>query len=99
MQLFGNWILQASYLLFWLHRVADGYGGHKGKDHQTLGKGNLDTSWLLQRLGEYGFDGTIIFELRIDDALDSLKVIREGGFRVEGGGLRVEGGGWRVEGW
>lgn len=47
-----------------------------GKDHQTLGKGDLDTSRLLDRLIQADFRGPIVFELRVDEALASLDVIR-----------------------
>ncbi len=47
-----------------------------GKDHQALGRGDLDTSRLLQRLSQAGFDGPIIFELRLEEALASMDVIR-----------------------
>lgn len=48
----------------------------KGKDHQPLGTGDLDVGRLLDRLELAGWDGPIIFELRIDEALKSLEVIR-----------------------
>ena len=46
------------------------------KDHQTLGKGDLDVGRLLDRLHEVGWNGPIIFELTVDEALESLDVIR-----------------------
>lgn len=48
-----------------------------GKDHQALGKGDLDTGRLLDRLGEAGYQGPIIFELPVDASLASLEVLRE----------------------
>ena len=47
-----------------------------GTDHQALGKGDLDVGRLLDRLEEVGFDGPIIFELTVGEALESLDVIR-----------------------
>ena len=47
-----------------------------GTDHQALGKGDLDVGRLLDRLEEVGFDGPIIFELTVTEALESLDVIR-----------------------
>lgn len=47
-----------------------------GQDHQTLGKGELDLGRLLDRLESAGFDGPIIFELTVDEALASLEAIR-----------------------
>jgi len=47
-----------------------------GKDHQALGKGDLNVGRLLDRLMEAGFDGPVIFELTVEEALASLDVIR-----------------------
>jgi sugar phosphate isomerase/epimerase len=47
-----------------------------GQDHQPLGKGDLDTARLLDRLVRADYSGPIIFELRVDEALASLDVIR-----------------------
>jgi sugar phosphate isomerase/epimerase len=47
-----------------------------GKDHQPLGMGDLDVGWFLDRLVEARFDGPIIFELTVEEALASLEVIR-----------------------
>jgi sugar phosphate isomerase/epimerase len=46
-----------------------------GKDHQTLGQGDLDLARLLDRLQSAGFEGPIVFELTVPQALDSLKAI------------------------
>jgi sugar phosphate isomerase/epimerase len=48
-----------------------------GKDHQQLGKGDLDVGRLLDRLTEAGFTGPLIMELTVQDALASLEVIRK----------------------
>ncbi len=47
-----------------------------GKDHQPLGTGDLDTGRLLDRLSEAGFDGPVILELTVEEALASMEVIR-----------------------
>jgi len=47
-----------------------------GQDHRPLGAGDLDVPRLLDRLTEAHFDGPIIFELRVEQALASLQVIR-----------------------
>ncbi|MEW6504046.1 MAG: cobamide remodeling phosphodiesterase CbiR [Chloroflexota bacterium] len=48
-----------------------------GMDHQTLGSGDLETARLLDRLSEAGFNGPVIFELTIPQAVSSLQVIRQ----------------------
>jgi sugar phosphate isomerase/epimerase len=47
-----------------------------GKDHQPLGAGDLDLPRLLDRLAAAGFDGPLVFELSVDQALASLDVVR-----------------------
>lgn len=47
-----------------------------GKDHSILGTGDLDLARFLDRLTAAGFDGPIIFELEVEEALASLDVIR-----------------------
>jgi sugar phosphate isomerase/epimerase len=47
-----------------------------GKDHHSLGMGDLDVPRLLDRLEAARFQGPIIFELRLDQALDSLNTVR-----------------------
>jgi sugar phosphate isomerase/epimerase len=47
-----------------------------GKDHQALGKGDLDLPYLFNRLNEANWDGPIIFELTVPEALESLQVIQ-----------------------
>jgi sugar phosphate isomerase/epimerase len=48
-----------------------------GKDHQALGKGDLEIAHLLDRLMEVRFTGPIIFELSIEQAMESLALIRK----------------------
>jgi sugar phosphate isomerase/epimerase len=47
-----------------------------GQDHQPLGQGDLEVGRLLDRLVEVGFDGPIILELTLQQALASMEVIR-----------------------
>lgn len=47
-----------------------------GRDHAPLGSGDLDVPRLLDRLEEAGYDGPIIFELNVEDALASLEIIQ-----------------------
>lgn len=47
-----------------------------GKDHQALGTGDMPLGPLLDRLEAARFDRPLIFELRVDEALASLEVIR-----------------------
>ena len=47
-----------------------------GKDHRALGEGDMDVSKFLRRVDESGFDGPIVFELSLNEALESLAVIR-----------------------
>ncbi len=46
-----------------------------GKDHQALGKGDLDVGRLLARLEEAGWNGPIIFELTVEEALASREYL------------------------
>ena len=47
-----------------------------GKDHQPLGAGDLDVGRFLDRLEAAGFDGPLVFELSVPQALLSLELIR-----------------------
>jgi len=47
-----------------------------GVDHRPLGDGDLDTGALLDQLNDIGFDGPIIFELQMHEALQSLAIVR-----------------------
>jgi endonuclease IV len=46
-----------------------------GQDHKALGQGDLDLSRLLGRLDCAGFQGPIILEMTVDEALASLRQI------------------------
>lgn len=48
-----------------------------GKDHQPLGTGDLDVPRLFQRLKQAGFDGPVIFELEVEQALQSMAWINK----------------------
>ena len=47
-----------------------------GKDHQALGKGDLDLGRFLDRLSAAQFTGPLVFELRVPEALESLDEVR-----------------------
>ena len=51
-----------------------------GLDHQPLGKGGLDVGRFLQRLELAGFNGPLVFELREDEARQSLDHLRTQGY-------------------
>jgi sugar phosphate isomerase/epimerase len=53
-----------------------------GLDHRPLGKGDLDLSRLINYLNENNFIGPLIFELRLDEALQSLDEIRTLGYTI-----------------
>jgi len=48
-----------------------------GRDHSVLGTGDLDVARLLKRLKEAKPDVPIIFELTLEEALESLQYIRK----------------------
>ncbi|MCX6032731.1 MAG: cobamide remodeling phosphodiesterase CbiR [Chloroflexi bacterium] len=47
-----------------------------GRDHQALGKGDLDVTRLLDRLTAASYQGPIIFELSVEGAHASLNLLR-----------------------
>ncbi len=47
-----------------------------GEDHKPLGAGDLDLGRFLDRLAEANFSGPLVFELNVDEALQSLKVVK-----------------------
>lgn len=47
-----------------------------GKDHLPLGKGDLDIARFAERLCAMSFDGPVVFELTLKDALSSLEVMK-----------------------
>ncbi len=56
-------------------RMAPGVRGY-GEDHKPLGHGDLELGRFLDRLDQAGFNGPLVFELKVDEALESLKVIK-----------------------
>ncbi len=47
-----------------------------GRDHQPLGTGDLDVGEFLDTVVAAGFDGPVIFELKVEEARASLDVVR-----------------------
>jgi len=47
-----------------------------GEDHKTLGTGDLDLAHLLDRLNEAGYEGPVILEMTVAEALQSLQAVR-----------------------
>ena len=47
-----------------------------GKDHQALGRGDLDLGRFLDRLHEGGYGGPLVFELTVSEAVSSLEMVR-----------------------
>jgi sugar phosphate isomerase/epimerase len=46
-----------------------------GKDHHPLGSGDLDLKRFLARLEAANFQGPLIFELKVPEAIESMKVV------------------------
>jgi len=55
-------------------KMPEGVRGY-GDDHKPLGHGDLELGRFLDRLAEAGFKGPLVFELKIEEALESLKVV------------------------
>jgi sugar phosphate isomerase/epimerase len=47
-----------------------------GEDHKPLGTGDLDLGRFLDRLAAANFSGPLVFELNVDEALQSLNVVK-----------------------
>jgi sugar phosphate isomerase/epimerase len=47
------------------------------EDHKPLGHGDLELGRLLDRLTRARFKGPLVFELQLEEALESLKVVRQ----------------------
>jgi len=56
-------------------KMPEGRRGY-GEDHKTLGQGDLKVGLFLDRLHAANFNGPLIFELRLEEALESMDVIR-----------------------
>lgn len=48
-----------------------------GKDHQALGQGDLNLGRFLDHLHWAGYNGPLVFELTVPDAVASLEVVRQ----------------------
>ena len=57
------------------YRRSAGEGHSTVADHLPLGAGDLPLAWLLERLEAAGFDGPLVLELGVQDAIASLKRI------------------------
>jgi sugar phosphate isomerase/epimerase len=55
-------------------KMPEGMRGY-GEDHKPLGHGDLELGRLLDRLAAADFSGPLVFELEVDEALESLKVV------------------------
>jgi sugar phosphate isomerase/epimerase len=56
-------------------KMLQGIRGY-GEDHKPLGKGDLDLGRFLDRLASANFVGPLVFELNVNEALQSLEVVR-----------------------
>lgn len=56
-------------------KMPEGVRGY-GEDHKPLGQADLELGRLLDRLAAANFSGPLVFELKVDEALESLKVIQ-----------------------
>jgi sugar phosphate isomerase/epimerase len=56
-------------------RMPDGQRGY-GEDHKPLGRGDLELERFLDRLAQANYQGPLVFELKVDEALESLAVVR-----------------------
>jgi sugar phosphate isomerase/epimerase len=56
-------------------RMPEGVRGY-GEDHKPLGRGDLELGRFLDRLEAAGYRGPLVFELKVDEALASLQVVR-----------------------
>ena len=56
-------------------KMPQGIRGY-GEDHKPLGTGDLDLGRFLDRLAAANFTGPLVFELNVNEALESLKVIQ-----------------------
>jgi sugar phosphate isomerase/epimerase len=55
-------------------KMPEGIRGY-GEDHKPLGHGDLELGRFLDRLAAANFTGPLVFELNVNEALDSLKVV------------------------
>jgi sugar phosphate isomerase/epimerase len=55
-------------------KMPEGQRGY-GEDHKPLGTRDLELGRFLDRLEEANFQGPLVFELNVEEALESLKVV------------------------
>jgi sugar phosphate isomerase/epimerase len=55
-------------------KMPEGVRGY-GEDHKPLGRGDLELGRLLDRLDQANFSGPLVFELTVEEALESMKVV------------------------
>lgn len=55
-------------------KMPEGVRGY-GEDHKPFGHGDLELGRFLDRLAEANFKGPLVFELKIEEAIESLKVV------------------------
>ena len=56
-------------------KMPEGIRGY-GEDHKALGQGDLDLGRFLDRLAAANFNGPLVFELNLDEAMESLEVVK-----------------------
>ncbi len=56
-------------------KMPEGTRGY-GEDHKPLGRGDLELGRFLDRLAQANYPGPLVFELNVNEALESLEVIR-----------------------
>jgi sugar phosphate isomerase/epimerase len=56
-------------------KMPDGVRGY-GEDHKPLGHGDLDLGRFLDQLAEAHYQGPLVFELTVAEALESKEVVR-----------------------
>jgi sugar phosphate isomerase/epimerase len=56
-------------------KMPEGVRGY-GEDHKPLGAGDLELGRFLDRLAAAAFHGPLVFELKMNEALESLKVVK-----------------------
>lgn len=56
-------------------KMPQGVRGY-GEDHKPLGQGDLDLGRFLDRLNADQFSGPLVFEMKVDEALESMAVVK-----------------------
>ena len=56
-------------------KMPEGVRGY-GEDHKPLGHGDLDLGRFLDRLAAANYQGPLVFELTVEEALESLEIVR-----------------------